>query len=292
MIQRKIKMVSIRFFKRIVVLMAVMVMASGCLMSRIVPGYAGIKVHNWGNDKGLDVEPLPVGRIIYNPFTTDIYKFPTFVQHINWDVYGRDDNSFVVNSVEGSVIEFDVAIALRFSGEAAPAIFEEFRRPPDEIVNGYVRSIVEREFIAMASTMRATEIVGEGKMRLVNHSTDAVRSELEPKGISVDFITITGEMRLDEQVTRSINAVLTAAQQAIEARNRVVQAEAEADQKIARARGDSLSMVIDAGGRAEANRQLNQSLTAQLIEYEKIKAWNGVLPQVTGGATPILDFRP
>jgi len=264
---------------------------SGCMIDRVTPGYAGVKVYNWGNDKGLDIEPLPVGRIVYNPITTDIYKFPTYVQHFNWDMYGRDDDSFVVNSTEGSVIGFDVSIALSFEESQVPNIFATYRRSAPEIVNGYVRSIVEREFTSKAATMRATEIVGNGKVTLIEHVLERVRETMGPVGINVQFVAITGEMRLDEQVSRSINAVLTAAQQALEAQNRIVQAEAEANQKIARARGDSLSMVIDAGGRAEANRLLNLSLTDRLVQYEQIKKWDGVLPQVTGGATPIIDFR-
>ena len=33
---------------------------------------------------------------------------------------------------------------------------------------------------------------------------------------------------------------------------------------------------------AEANRVLSESLTAQIIEYNKIQKWNGVMPKVTG----------
>lgn len=277
--------------RNIFVLTMIALFTSGCVIDRVTPGYAGVKVYNWGNDKGLDVEPLPVGRIIYNPFTTDVYKFPTYIQHFNWDVYGRNDDSFVVNSTEGSVIGFDVSIALSFREESVPTIFATYRRSAPDIVNGYVRSIVEREFTSKAATMRATEIVGNGKVDLINHVLETSRAEMAPVGIDIQFIAITGEMRLDEQVSRSINAVLTAAQQALEAQNRIIQAQAEAEQKIARARGDSLSMVIDASGRAEANRLLNLSLTDRLVEYEKIKKWDGVLPTVTGGATPIIDFR-
>lgn len=281
-----------KVFSRVAILAVIAATASGCFIDRVTPGYAGVKVHNWGNDKGVDVEPLPVGRVIYNPITTDIYKFPTFVQHVTWDMYGGNDESLVINSTEGSTIEFDAAIAIKFTPDMVPAMFEEFRTTPTAIVNGYIRTQIEGYFNDKASTMPAVDIVGDGKVELQRYAFEQAQLLLAPKGIELEFVRIIGEMRMDEQVTRSINAVLTAAQQAIEARNRVAQAEAEADQKIARSRGDSLSMVIDAGGRAEANRLLAESLDNRLIEYEKILKWNGQLPTVQGSATPIIDLRP
>ena len=283
-----------RFFKGFVfssLLIAMTFVMSGCGIDRVTPGYAGIVVDEWGNDSGVHVEALPVGRIIYNPIATSIYKFPTYIQHITWDMYGSIDESFVINSTEGSIIEFDVAVAVRFTAESAPTLFEEFRATPDRILNGYVRTLIEGHFNNRGSTMRAVDIVGEGKMELQDYALRMSGAELKAKGIELEFVRIIGEMRMDEQVTRSINAVLTAAQQALEARNRVAQAEAEADQRIARARGDSLSLVIEAGGQAEANRLLAESLTQTLVDYQGTIRWNGVLPQVTGGGTPIIDFR-
>lgn len=271
-------------------LMVILALAvfTGC--TRVEPGYAGIKVHNYGSQRGVEDFPVLVGRVWFNPLTTDVYKFPTFVQHYNWDVYGDNDDSFVVNSTEGSVIEFDVATALVFEEPMVPSLFVEFRRSPDEIVNGYVRSLFEREFTRIASRMRATEIVGNGKAELIQNVQDAVAADIGPKGIAIQFVTITGEMRLDEQVSMSINAVLTAAQQALEAENRIAQAQHEASQAIARARGDSLALVIAASGQAEANRILSQALTSNLIQYESLRKWNGVLPTVTGGSVPFVNI--
>jgi hypothetical protein len=40
----------------------------------------------------------------------------------------------------------------------------------------------------------------------------------------------------------------------------------------------------------EANALLAASLTPELIDYLKISQWNGNLPVITGGATPIIDM--
>ena len=41
---------------------------------------------------------------------------------------------------------------------------------------------------------------------------------------------------------------------------------------------------------ARANQLLSQSITPNLVQYELTKKWNGQMPQVTGGATPLLQL--
>ena len=60
-------------------------------------------------------------------------------------------------------------------------------------------------------------------------------------------------------------------------------ADAEAQEKIARAKGDSAQAVIQAAGRAEAVRREQQVLTPLYIEFLKVKTWKGEVPQVVGG---------
>jgi len=49
--------------------------------------------------------------------------------------------------------------------------------------------------------------------------------------------------------------------------------------------------VIKAEAQADANQILNASLTTNLIQYEALQKWNGVLPQVTGtGAMPFVQL--
>ena len=59
---------------------------------------------------------------------------------------------------------------------------------------------------------------------------------------------------------------------------------------ITNAQAQAESVKIKAEAEAEANRVLSQSLTQQIIEYNKIQKWNGTLPQVTDG-NAIIDLR-
>jgi regulator of protease activity HflC (stomatin/prohibitin superfamily) len=64
--------------------------------------------------------------------------------------------------------------------------------------------------------------------------------------------------------------------------------EAEADAAVARIEADAKAYAIEK--EAEANERLAKSLTDNLIEYMKVNQWDGSLPMITGGTTPILDM--
>lgn len=51
---------------------------------------------------------------------------------------------------------------------------------------------------------------------------------------------------------------------------------------IADAEGFAKSTLLKADAQAKANNLLQSSISQNLIEYEKIKKWNGQLPTVTG----------
>jgi hypothetical protein len=48
---------------------------------RIDAGHVGVKVNQYGDNKGVDDVTAVTGMVFYNPLTTRIYEFPTFIQH-------------------------------------------------------------------------------------------------------------------------------------------------------------------------------------------------------------------
>ena len=253
----------------------------------VKPGYVGIKVDNFGTNKGVQDLPIVTGFTMYNPISTNVYEFPTFVQTVKWTAGSaegsKNDESITVNSAEGATVNMDIGLSISFLRDSVPAVFVEFRKEPAEIIDGYIRNRVRDAFSIRASKMKVTDIFGGGKQQLIDSVQKDLKAQLGQKGILVDNVSVIGEMRVAEQVKASINAVLTATQRAIEAENKVAQARAESEQHVATARGDSASAVIDASGKAQANIILARSVSPELIEYQKVLKWNGILPTVTSG---------
>ena len=81
------------------------------------------------------------------------------------------------------------------------------------------------------------------------------------------------------------------AQQQVETQRQVLaQKEIEAQQKVATAKGEAESILVVAQGQAKANDALSRSISPILVQYKSIEKWNGILPQVSGGAVPFIDL--
>jgi regulator of protease activity HflC (stomatin/prohibitin superfamily) len=81
------------------------------------------------------------------------------------------------------------------------------------------------------------------------------------------------------------------AQQQVETQKQVLaQRQIEAQQKVATAKGEAESILVVAQGQAKANDALSRSITPILVQYKGIEKWNGILPQVSGGAVPLIDL--
>jgi len=80
-------------------------------------------------------------------------------------------------------------------------------------------------------------------------------------------------------------------QQQVETQKQVLaQREIEAQQKVATAKGEAASILVVAQGQAKANEVLSQSISPILVQYKGIEKWNGILPQVSGGAVPFVNL--
>ena len=70
-----------------------------------------------------------------------------------------------------------------------------------------------------------------------------------------------------------------------------IAANAEADVEKIKADADAYALKVKAEAEAEANEKINKSLTETLVEYNKVQHWDGKLPVVSSGATPILNMQ-
>jgi hypothetical protein len=59
---------------------------------------------------------------------------------------------------------------------------------------------------------------------------------------------------------------------------------------VATAKGEAESILVVAQGQAKANDALSRSISPILVQYKSVEKWNGILPQVSGGAVPFVDL--
>ena len=97
-------------------------------------------------------------------------------------------------------------------------------------------------------------------------------------------------IRFSPEYEGAIEAKQVAQQQVETQRQVLAQREIEAQQKVATAKGEAESILVVAQGQAKANDALSRSITPILVQYKGIEKWNGILPQVSGGAVPFVDL--
>jgi regulator of protease activity HflC (stomatin/prohibitin superfamily) len=189
---------------------------------------------------------------------------------------------------EGMEVGADIGISYHLDPAKVSTIFQKYRKGVGEITDIFIRNHVRDALNTVTSTLKVEDVYGLGKAKLINDVQTMVTQMVEPIGIMVDKIYLIGSFRLPKQVTKALNAKLEATQRAQQRENEVAEAKAEANKKIAQSEGKAKSILTVAKAQAEANSILAKSLTKNLVEYEKIKRWNGQLPKVSGSGTGIL----
>ena len=253
---------------------------TGC--ERIDAGHVGVKVNQYGDNKGVSDVVEVTGMVFYNPITHSIYEFPTFIQHKEY----TGDNSFVVNSKDGS--EFHVSPIINYSvkREKVPTIFAKYRRSLEQIEEGFLKTAVFDAFRLATNKYTADELIGNRQ----NYENE-VRRILESQLLNEGFIVnqFTSNLVYPATFKQAIEAKNNAVQAALRAENEVKTAEAQAKIKVATAEGNAQAMLTSAKAEAEANRLKQATLTPMLLQQLWIEKWDGKLPVY--GQAPML-YKP
>ncbi len=249
---------------------------------RIDAGHVGVKVNQYGDNKGVSDVVEVTGMVFYNPITHSIYEFPTFIQHKEY----TGDNSFVVNSKDGS--EFHVSPIINYSvkREKVPTIFAKYRRSLEQIEEGFLKTAVFDAFRLATNKYTADELIGNRQ----NYENE-VRRILESQLLNEGFIVnqFTSNLVYPATFKQAIEAKNNAVQAALRAENEVKTAEAQAKIKVATAEGNAQAMLTSAKAEAEANRLKQATLTPMLLQQLWIEKWDGKLPVY--GQAPML-YKP
>ena len=140
---------------------------------------------------------------------------------------------------------------------------------------------------------------------------ESLTTEMAEYGISIISLSIE-DIDFSDAFTEAVEAKQVAEQTKLKveteqaqqvsvekaaAERRIITANAEAEERAILAEADAAVARIEADAKAyaiekeaEANERLAKSLTDNLIEYMKVNQWDGALPMITGGSTPIIDM--
>jgi regulator of protease activity HflC (stomatin/prohibitin superfamily) len=261
---------------------------------RIDAGHVGVKVNLYGDDKGVQSVTLVTGAVWYNPITTVVYEVPTFIQNAVYtlaETKGSPINEeFRVTTKDGLAVGFDVSINYYTPDSVVSRIFTKYRKPFDELQKTVMRNYLRDAFNSTAANYSASELY-EFRGRFTDESVAKIREILGRDGFIVEQVVLLNELRLPDMVVKNIQSKVAAVQIAQQKQQELAQAQADAEKRIADARGIADSQIITARAEAEANRMRQATLTNLLIQQMWIEKWDGKLPTTAFGENMPVVFN-
>lgn len=245
--------------------------------------HVGIKFNVMGNDRGIAKYEYKSGVVFYNSWLSNIFEFPTYQQHIDYD------SQYVIT--KGG---FPATIKPSFNYTLKPGevgdMFQELRKPIAEIEQKWLYTAIIGAVNDVANKW-AVDSIFNHRENFENDIKLEANKRVEKWFIVSQLRTnIVPPPSLVEAIQNKTNAI----QNVQVAENDKLVEIALAQKKIAKARGDSADLVIHAAGKAEANRieSLGEadairnkqiSLTPLYIQYLTVTNWDGKVSYVQGG---------
>jgi SPFH domain / Band 7 family len=242
-------------------------------MERIDAGHVGIKVSNVGDNRGVGKTEYVTGWVFYNAWISRIYEFPIHQQHIDYEAADIVTRGGFRATIKPS---FNYSIN---AGNVAD-MFQNLRVGVKEMEQGWLKNAIVGSVNDVANRYTVDSIFNhreEFESDIVKECNKRVSKWFNVSQLRTNIVPPT-------EISESIVAKTRAIQEVQVAENRRQVAVADAERKIAEARGDSAQAVIQASGRAEAIKKEQLSLTPLYIEYIKVQKWTGQVPTTVAGA--------
>lgn len=250
-------------------MVVISMMFTSCGYERIDAGYEGIKVNLYGDDKGVDDITLVTGAVWYNPITTAVYEYPTFVQTVDYA-------PFSINAKDGSSFTVDPTISLKIVDGKSAEVFKKYRKEDiTEVINTTLYNYVRNAFRIQLNNYTTDELVSKRE-----EFEKAIEERLSTELLAENFKLeqMTSGLQYPQTLVNAIDAKNAAVQEAQKAQNEVLKIKAEAEKKIAAANGEAQALKIKGDAEAEYNRKIAASLSPLIVQQMMLDKWDGKLP--------------
>lgn len=250
-------------------------------IERVDAGHVGIKVNLTGDSRGVSKYEYKTGWVVYNSWTENLYEFPTFQQHIEFEQQQVITRGGFPADIKPT---FNYSLKPNTVGD----MFVNLRLPIKDVEQGWLKNAIVGAVNDVANTWEVDSIFGhrqafesaivnECNLRLSKWFTvSQMRSNIIPP----------------EPLQEAIIAKTRSVQQAEASKQQAIAAKADGERKVAVAKADSAESIINASAQALAIRLKQKELTPNYIEYKKIEKWNGQLPTtMAGGQGTFLNIK-
>ena len=260
--------------------------------SVISPGNTGVIFNIWTGS----LRTVPQGMAWRMPWITQVQSYPTALRTYTMvrrsgEGSASGDDSIDLPTREGQHITQDISVTYNTSEEQAGQVFKAFRGADVEDIEAtFIRRTIITVAQNTAGQMSLSEVISSKRNDLQDNIQKNLSGELEKMGFHLDKVNL-GASHLPASLETQMQQKMAAQQQAQQAEYEMQKQQMLAKAEVAKAEGEAQAILVRAKAQAEANRLLQSTLSANLVQSKAIDKWNGVLPQVSGGSTPFIDLR-
>lgn len=280
--------------KKFIMLAIAMLALTGC-MQTVEPGHIGLKINKVGDSRGVAKDAMVSGWVFYFPLTTSIIEYPVFNQRVAWTKSTAEGNTaneeLTFQTKDNVPVALDMSVNYTLLEAKVPEFYTKFRADKiSSFTHGYLRDMARNAVSQMGSEYTFDEVNGIKKEEFISKVSQFLSKSVAEYGvvISSNGVSLIGALRPPETLSGAINARSKAIQDAQRIQNELQSSLAEAKKAVAQAEGEAAAM-----------RAKSASITPQLlelkrleIEEERVKKWNGKLPDtMLGGSNTLFTLK-
>ena len=263
------KNIDIKKGKVFVTIIIVLLLVVGGLFSSwifIEPGHTGVVVTMGKVEENV----LQEGFHFKVPFIQEVVKIDNRIVklEVQTEAFSKDLQTVTTN----------LAINYRVDTKKSYSIYKNVGSNYESVL---VIPAVNEVLKAISSSYTAVESV-TNRTLISDGLVEGLNAKLNDMGLYVTDVNI-----IDFDFS---DAFIQAIEEKQVAQQKLLTAETEKQTAIAKAEAEAETIKIKAQAEAEANKLLSDSITTNVIEYNKIEKWNGELPQVTGGSGTLINL--
>jgi regulator of protease activity HflC (stomatin/prohibitin superfamily) len=242
-------------------------------IERVDAGHVGVKFNVMGDNRGISKYEYRSGWVVINKWFSKLYEFPTFQQHI---VYDKQQ------VITKGGFPADIKPSFNYSLKAGNVgdMFQNLRLNIKTIEEQWLQTAIVGAMNDVTNKWTVDSIFNHRERFEMDITVEANKRISKWFTISQLRTNITPP----DALVNSIRAKTQAIQDAQVAENNKKVAEAEAQTKIAIAKGDSAQAVIAAAGEARAIKEKQMTITPLYIDYIRATKWNGQMPTTMAGS--------
>ena len=253
----------------IAIILVIIIAVIASSVTIISEGTVGVK-YRFGQVTATD---LDAGIHMHVPFIEKIKRVD-----ITEQIYAMDVQTYTKDTQ--TVDSLDIQVNYYYDKAQLDTIIRSIglNNVETKLVMPNLTSVLKNE----VGKYKAEELIAQ-RSALEMNIANSLEDKLGKYGIIVSRVSIQ-DIEFNKAFEQVVEEKVQAEQKALKVQNETIQKEEEAKQQVIAAQAEAESIKIKAQAEAEANKLISNSLTSTLVDYYRIQAWNGELPEVMGNS--------